>query len=59
MTAENFAARLKQVDLVINGSENMFVYQPTSSVLELKKDKSNEYIIGWKSKGVWNSKLIA
>ena len=37
----------------------MFIYQPTFSVSELKKDKGTEYIIGWKSKGVYNSKLIA
>ena len=35
----------------------MFVYQPTFNVLELKIDKDTEYIIGWKSKGVYNSKL--
>ena len=37
----------------------MFVYQPTFNVLELKEDKDTEYIIGWKSKGVYISKLIA
>ena len=37
----------------------MFVYQPTFNVLELKIDKGAEYIIGWKSKGYYNSKLIA
>ena len=41
------------------GSQNMFVYQPTFNVLELKIDKFAEYIIGLKSKGVYNSKLIA
>ena len=42
-----------------DGSQNIFVYQPTFNVLELKKDKGTEYIISWKSKGVYNSKLIA
>ena len=28
----------------------MFVYQPTFSVLELKKEKGTEYIIGWNQK---------
>ena len=28
-------------------------------MLELKIDKSTEYIIGWKSKDLYNSKLIA
>ena len=36
----------------------MFVYQTTFNMLELKIDKCTEYIIGWKSKGVYNSKLI-
>ena len=27
-------------------------------MLELKKDKSTECVIGWKSKGVYKSKLI-
>ena len=37
----------------------MFVYPPTFNVLELKIDKDPKYIIVWKSKGVYNSKLIA
>ena len=38
----------------------MLVNQPrVKIVLELKTDKGTEYIIGWKSKGVCNSKLIA
>ena len=36
----------------------MFVYQPIFNVLESKIDKSTEYIIRLKSKGVYNSKLI-
>ena len=40
-----------------DGSENIFVYQPTLDPLELKKDKGNDYILSWKSKGVYNSKL--
>ena len=39
------------------GSQNMFVYQPAFSVLELKIEKGTEYIIVWKSKGTYNSKL--
>ena len=35
----------------------MFVYEPTFNVLELKIDKGTEYIIGCKSKDVYNSKL--
>ena len=42
-----------------DGSQNMFIYQPTLNMLELKNDKSTEYIISWKSKELYNSKLIA
>ena len=38
-------------------SQNMFVYQPTLDTLELKKDKGTDYVLSWKSKGVYNSKL--
>ena len=31
--------------------------QPTLDTLELKKDKGTDYVITWKSKGVYNSKL--
>ena len=37
--------------------QNMFVHQPTSNTLELKEDKGTEYVISWKSKGVYTSKL--
>ena len=37
----------------------MFVYQPTFNVLELKNSKGTEYIVSWKSKEIYNSKLIA
>ena len=36
----------------------MFVYQPIFNMLQLKINKGTEYIIGLKSKGVYNSKLI-
>ena len=35
----------------------MFVYQPTLGTLELKKDKSIDYVLSWKSKGVYTSEL--
>ena len=38
--------------------QNVFVYQATLSKLELKEDKNTEYVIGWKSKGLYTSKLI-
>ena len=40
-----------------DGSENMFVYQPTLDTLELKKEKGTYYVLSWKSSGVYNSKL--
>ena len=42
-----------------DGYQNMFVSQSTFNVLDLKIAKSIEYVIRWKSKGVYNSKLIA
>ena len=39
------------------GSQNTFFYQPTLDTLELKKDKGTDYVLSWKSRGVFNSKL--
>ena len=38
-------------------SQKMFVYQPTLDTSEFKKDKNIDYILSWKSKGMYNSKL--
>ena len=35
-----------------DGFQNMFVYQPKFSGLQLKKDKSIDYVISWKSEGL-------
>ena len=35
----------------------MFVYQPTLDTLDLKKDKGTDYVLSWRSKGVYNSIL--
>ena len=40
-----------------DGLQNMFVYQPTFSVIKYL-NTSTEYIISWKSKGVYNTKFI-
>ena len=40
-----------------DGSQNIFVYQPTLDMLETKKDKNFDYVLSWKSNGVYNSKL--
>ena len=42
-----------------DGSQNMFVYQPSFNLLKLKIDKGTVYIIGSKSERLYNSKLIA
>ena len=42
----------------LDGFQNMFVYQPTFNPLELKIEKGTDYVIGWKSKGVCNFKLV-
>ena len=34
-----------------------FVYQPTLDSLELKKDKGTDYVLSWRTKGVFDSKL--
>ena len=41
-----------------NGFQNVFVYQPMLNTLELKKDKSTAYVFSWKSKRVYNSKIL-
>ena len=36
----------------------MFVYQPTLSMLQLQKGKGTHYILNWKSKGLYTSILF-
>ena len=40
-----------------DGSQNTFVQQPTLDTLELEKDNSIDYVLSWKSSGIYNSKL--
>ena len=42
-----------------DGCQNTFVYPPTLDALELKKNKNKgiDYVLSWRSKGVFNSKL--
>ena len=40
-----------------DGSRNTFVYQPTLDMLELRKYKGTDYVLSWKSKGVYSCKL--
>ena len=40
-----------------DGSQNTFVYRPTLDALELKKGEGTGYVLNWKSKEVFNSKL--
>ena len=39
-----------------DGSQNTFFYQIALNILELKIDKGTDYILTWKSNGVYNSK---
>ena len=41
-----------------DGFQNMFVYQLTFFTLELKVNKNTEYVVGWKSKGLYKSNLF-
>ena len=34
-----------------------FIYQRALDMLELKKDKGTDYILSWKSNGVYNSMI--
>ena len=40
-----------------DGSQNTFFYQPTLDTPELKKDKRTDYLLNWKSTGLFNSKF--
>ena len=40
-----------------NRSQNTLVYRPKRDTLELKKNKGTEYVLSWKSNGVYNSRL--
>ena len=42
-----------------DGFQNIFVYQPTFNMLELKEGKGTYYVIVCKSKGVYNFKLMS
>ena len=35
----------------------IFFYQPALDTLDFKKDKGTDYILSWKTKGVYTSKL--
>ena len=40
-----------------DGSQDMSVYLPKLDKLELKKDRGTDYVLSWKSKKVYTSKL--
>ena len=48
---------IKVIELENDGFQKIIVYQPTFDTLELKKDISIDYVLSWKSKGVYSSKL--
>ena len=39
------------------GSQNMFIYQSTLNKFELKEHKGTGYVVTWKLKGIYTSKL--
>ena len=40
-----------------DGSQNMSIHQPMLNLLELKKNKVTNYVLSWRSKRVYTSKL--
>ena len=40
-----------------HGFQNTFAYQPTLDTLKFKKEKGTDYVLSWKSKGVYDCKL--
>ena len=50
---------LLKIVFVDDGFQNIFVYQLALNTLELKEDKGTEYVIGWKSERVYNSRLTS
>ena len=42
-----------------DGSQNTLIYKPALNILEFKKYKGTDYVLSWKSKGIYNSKLKA
>ena len=40
-----------------DGSQNAFIYQPTLDTFELKEGKGTDFVLCWKSKGLYNSKI--
>ena len=40
-----------------NGSQKTYICRPKLYLLELKKDRGTDYVLSWKSNGIYNSKL--
>ena len=58
VTKEDYNFLLGRMYFTSNdGSPNTFVYQPILDTWELKKDTGTDYILSWKSKALYNSKL--
>ena len=58
LTTKDYKFFLGTIYLASNdGSQNTFVYQPIIDTLEIKKDKGTDYVLSWKSKGLYTSKL--
>ena len=58
LTTKDYDFFLQKIYFTNNdGSQNTFVYQSTLDSLEIKKDKGTDYVLSWKLKRVFNSKL--
>ena len=58
LTTEDYSFFLGKIYFTSNvGSPNTFFYQATLDTLELKKDKGSYFVLSWKLKGVYTSKL--
>ena len=58
MLTKDYSFFLGRIDFTSDdGLQNMFVYQPTYNAIKYLNN-SSEYIITWRSKGVYNAKLI-
>ena len=54
----NFSYYFAETFFDTDGFQSMRVYQAKFNMLELKEKKDTEYVIGWKSKGLYTSKRI-
>ena len=57
LTTKDYKFLLDRIYFTSNdGYQSTLVYQPTLDTLKRKKEKGNDYVISWRSKGLDNSK---